>query len=249
MTLITSRSAASLILGRARKQTARHPVRARLEQGRIMLNPTSGRLRNAALTVAFAALAGCSGPTPAPPPVAPLDAAQAAARTQVPLTRPVALDKPGVIADMEFDLPPHSSTAAPRLMIGLRIQDKDVGRLMEYSDVVVREGLPAQVRLERLVDRSLGDVVLVRTSRDMRQDMPVAGDGRVPGVTTSSVDDGMLRGAGLIDDQLHYQELKFVHADGLSTGRYRLTIRLEEDRPTLRTRPAELLVAYSYLAK
>jgi len=214
-----------------------------------MLNPTPRCLQTAALAVAFAALAGCRGPAPTAPTVAPLDAAQAVARTQVPLTRPVALDKPGVIADLEFDLPTHSSTAAPRLMIGLRIQDKDARRLMEYSDVVVREGLPARVRLERLVDRSAGDVALVRTSRDMRQDVPVAGDGRVPCVTTSSVDDGMLRGAGLIDDQLHYQELKFAHADGLPPGRYRLTIRLEEGRPTLRTRPAELLVAYSYLAK
>lgn len=102
-------------------QAVRQLVRARLEQGCMTLNPTSGRLRNNVLAVALVALAGCSGPTPAPPPVAPLDAAQAAARTQVPLTRPVALDRPGVIADLEFDLPPPGEMAGYSLVIGIRI--------------------------------------------------------------------------------------------------------------------------------
>ncbi len=215
------------------------------------MSRTRRLLQFSALTVAFTALLGCTDHSAAPDaaPIPLLTEAEANARTTVPLTRSVSLEKHGVIADFEFELPPPGPTAVPELTIGLRIQDTDSSRLTEYSDLIVRGRLPAEIRLTRLDGPAPAEVPLRRISRNMREHLPVAADGRVTGVTATSVDDGMLRKIGLIDERVHYQELKLAEADEPAPGRYRLTVRLEEDRAALRGRPVELLVAYSYLAK
>ncbi|MBD8637650.1 hypothetical protein [Stenotrophomonas sp. CFBP 13725] len=208
-------------------------------------------LQFSALTIAFAALQGCGDRASAPDvaPVPELTEAEANARTTVPLTRSVSLEKPGVIADFEFELPPPGRTAVSELVIGLRIEDADSKVLMKRTDLILSERLPAEVRLVRLDGPAPAEVPLRRISSNLRERLPIEADGRVPGVTTTSVDNGMLRDVGLVDDRVHYQELELANADAPGPGRYRIIVRLAESRPTLTDRPAELLVAYSYLAK
>ncbi|MBD8644203.1 hypothetical protein IFT63_11470 [Stenotrophomonas sp. CFBP 13724] len=214
-----------------------------------MLNPTLGRLRNAALAAALAALAACSGPTPAPPPVAPLDAAQAAARTQVPLTRPVALDKPGVIADLEFDLPPPGELAWSSLIIGVRIEGTEVKSFIAHSDLIVRGGLPARVHLQRIEGEERVDVPLIRIAPDLKERIPLGEDGFTPGVRAAGLDGTMLYEAGLERPDVLYDVLSFARASAPAPGRYHLRLELLEPRPLLQGRPAELIIGYNARAK
>ena len=230
-------------------QTVRQSVRARLEQGCIMLNPTSGCLRNVALAVALAVLAGCGGPAPAPPPVAPLGAAQAAARTQVPLTRPVALDKPGVIADLEFDLPPPGELAWSSLIIGVRIEGTEVKSFIAHSALIVRGGLPARVHLERIEGEERSAVPLIRIGPDLRERIPLGQDGFTPGVKAAGLDGTMLYEAGLEREGMLYDVLSFARAAEPRPGRYHLRVELLEQRPRLQGRPAELIIGYNARAK
>lgn len=230
-------------------QTVRPPVRARLEQECIMLNPTPGRLRNTVLAVGLVALAGCSGPTPAPPPVAPLDAAQAAARTQVPLTRPVALDRPGVIADLEFDLPPPGEMSGSSLVIGIRIAEETPKAIIARSSLIVREGLPARVRLQKVEGDSRIDVSLLRIAPELKKRVALGADGFTPKASPHSVNTGMMREAGLLRTGLIYDELAFACAGAPAPGRYHLVITLLEDRPALKGGPAELIIAYDGKSK
>ena len=214
-----------------------------------MLNPTSGRLRNAALTVAFAALAGCSGPTPAPPPVAPLDAAQAAARTQVPLTRPVALDKPGVIADLEFDLPPPGEYADSTLVVGIRIEEQKAKAMLARSGMLVQSGLPAKVKLQRLDGAQTTDIALTRIGNELKERISLGTDGLTPGVRQESVNGAMLRDAGLIEQGIIYTVLSFGFTVDPPPGRYHLSVELLEERPQLKDQQADLIIAYSGKSK
>lgn len=214
-----------------------------------MLSPTPGRLRSAALAVALALLAACNGPTPAPPPVAPLDAAQAAARTQVPLTRPVALDKPGMIADMEFDLPPPGVMAGSSLVIGIRIAEETPKAIVARSSLIVREGLPARVRLQKLDGESRIDEPLMRIAPELKKRVALGADGFTTSVSPHSVSTGMMREAGLLRAGLMYDELAFAYAGAPAPGRYHVVIELLEDRPALKDSPAELIIAYDGKSK
>lgn len=214
-----------------------------------MLNPTPGRLRNAALAVALAALAGCSDPAPAPPTAAPLDAAQAAARTQVPLTRPVALDKPGVIADLEFDLPPPGELAWSSLIIGVRIEGTEVKSFIAHSDLIVRGGLPARVHLQRIEGEQRNDVPLLRIGPDLRERIPLGEDGFTPGVRAAGLDGTMLYEAGLEREGMLSDVLSFARASAPAPGRYHLRVELLEPRPLLQGKSAELIIGYNARAK
>ena len=214
-----------------------------------MLNPTSGCLRNVALAVALAVLAGCGGPAPAPPPVAPLDTAQAAARTRVPLTRPVALDKPGVIADLEFDLPPPGELAWSSLIIGVRIEEKDARSMIALSDLIVRGGLPANVQLQRIDDAESAEIPLIRIGPDAKERIPLPADGITPGARAAGLDGTMLAEAGLEREGVLTKVLSFAQASAPPPGRYHLRIELLEARPQLQGRPADLIIGYNARAK
>ncbi|MBJ7514744.1 MAG: hypothetical protein JHC82_00335 [Stenotrophomonas sp.] len=214
-----------------------------------MLTSAPGRLRNTALSAALAALAACSGSAPDAPAVAPLDAAQAAARTQVPLTRPVALDKPGVIADMEFDLPPPGKLAWSSLIIGIRIEGAEVKSFIAHSDLIVRGGLPARVHLQRIEGEERVDVPLIRIAPDLKERIPLGEDGFTPGVRAAGLDGTMLYEAGLERLDVLYDVLSFARASAPAPGRYHLRLELLESRPLLQGRPAELIIGYNARAK
>lgn len=214
-----------------------------------MLTSAPGRLRTTALFVALAALAACSGSAPDAPAVAPLDAAQAAARTQVPLTRPVALDKPVVIADLEFDLPPPGELAWSSLIIGVRIEGTEVKSFIAYSDLIVRGGLPARVHLQRIEGEQRSDVPLLRIGPDLRERIAIGEDGFTPGVRAAGLDGTMLYEAGLEREGMLSDVLSFARASAPAPGRYHLRVELLEPRPLLQGKPAELIIGYNARAK
>ncbi|WP_309688547.1 hypothetical protein [Stenotrophomonas sp. SORGH_AS_0321] len=181
--------------------------------------------------------------------MAPLDATQAAARTQVPLTRPVALDKPGVIADLEFDLPPPGELAWSSLIIGVRIEGTEVKSFIAYSDLIVRGGLPARVHLQRIEGEQRNDVPLLRIGPDLRERIPLGEDGFTPGVRAAGLDGTMLYEAGLEREDVLSKILSFARAASPPPGRYHLRVELLESRPQLRGRPAELILGYNARAK
>ncbi|PKH73141.1 hypothetical protein CXF96_13075 [Stenotrophomonas sp. Betaine-02u-21] len=181
--------------------------------------------------------------------MAPLDAAQAAARTQVPLTRPVALDKPGMIADMEFDLPPPGVMAGSSLVIGIRIAEETPKAIVARSSLIVREGLPARVRLQKLDGESRIDEPLMRIAPELKKRVALGADGFTTSVSPHSVSTGMMREAGLLRAGLMYDELAFAYAGAPAPGRYHVVIELLEDRPALKDSPAELIIAYDGKSK
>ena len=92
------------------------------------------------------ALAACRA-SPAPEVAPPLlTRAQAEARTVVPFTRAVQLQKAGRIAEVTFDLPAPQKPAIPILNIGLRLQDTDARRLLDAWEKIRLGRPPMQLR-------------------------------------------------------------------------------------------------------
>jgi len=210
-----------------------------------------GKLRMGALTVAFAGLIGCGGnaPTTDVAPVPVLTEAEANARTTVPLTRTISLEKPGVVADFEFDLPPPGELSGPSLVIGIRISEQTPKAIVARSSLIVREGVPSRVRLQRVDGERRTDVLLRRTASDLRTRIEISADGFTPGVVPHSVGPAMLRGAGLLKQGGLYQELALAYAGRPAPGRYHLQVELLEDRPLLKDGRTELILAYDGISK
>lgn len=215
-----------------------------------MLRSATGHLRSTALAVAFGALAGCGG-TSADVPVGPpaLSAAEANARTTVPLTRTVALDKPGIIADLEFDLPPPDPDAGRSLVIGIRIKETTAKAIVALQSTIARGGLPAKVQLQRIDGAERVDVPLVRRDPEGQGVLPLGSEGMTPGVIPSDVYIGMLRSAGLIQQGVLYSELSFGSPGHLAPARYHVRVELLEARPELAGRPQELIIGYNGRSK
>ena len=210
-----------------------------------------GMLRMGAMTLAFAALAGCGDNAPATDvaQVPVLTEAEANARTTVPLTRTVSLDKPMVIADLDFDLPPSGELAWSSLIIGIRIEAPDTKSIIALSDVIIQGGLPAKVGLQRIDGAAPVDMPLIRIGPDLKQRVPVAADGLTPGVRAAGLDGTMLAEAGLERDGALSDVLAFAHAAEPPPGRYHLRVELIEARPQLQGKAAQLIVGYKVRAK
>lgn len=74
----------------------------------------------------------------------------AAMRTVVPLTHPVALDKAGTIADLEFEPPPSGLVVSSLLKVAIRLPADEGAALLAPSDQLVTVGLAARVTLHNL---------------------------------------------------------------------------------------------------
>lgn len=205
-------------------------------------------VRGMCLALIITVLGGC-GVTHPPAAQPLLSAAESAARTTVPLTRPIALDKAGTLIDLAFDLPAPAPPAIAVLMLGIRIQAPDTQPLLDASDRITQCGLPARVLLERLDGDAPTRMRLVRFLGGPREFVVLPEDGYVPYVTVGGVGDGMLREAGLYDETKLYRILVFAELEHALPGRYRLTVDLAEDRAELRGQPAELIIAYRSLGK
>ena len=214
-----------------------------------MLIPNSSRLRILTLGAAFGLLTGCGSGEPALPEVRVLTEAEANARTVVPLTRTVDLDKPGVIADFEFDLLPPPAYTGPSLVIGIRLKEHDVKASVALNSTVALEGLPAKVLLQRLEGGKAVDMKLVRRVDPQRPAIPLGPEGFTPGTEHTGVNPQTLRAAGLIADGTLYNVRSFGSPGAVAQGRYRLRVELLEDRPSLRNANAELILGYGSRGK
>jgi len=138
------------------------------------------------------------------PEVAPLllTPAQAEARTVVPFTRAVQLQKAGRIAEVTFDLPAPQKPAIPILNVGLRLQDTDARQLLDASEKITLGRLPTRLRLERIDGSAPGPVQLWQRTRDGRDSQKIPDDGVVTDLTTGSVDINSLAEAGLYSEEV-----------------------------------------------
>lgn len=185
------------------------------------------------------------------PEVAPLllTPAQAEARTVVPFTRAVQLQKAGRIAEVTFDLPAPQKPAIPILNVGLRLQDTDARRLLDASEKITLGRLPTRLRLERIDGSAPGPVQLWQRNRDGRDSQKIPDDCVVTDLTTGSVDINSLAEAGLYSEEVLYRTLQLAQVGGIAPGRYVLVVDLVEDRPQLEGLKAELIVGYQSLGK
>ncbi len=185
------------------------------------------------------------------PEVAPLllTPAQAEARTVVPFTRAVQLQKAGRIAEVTFDLPAPQKPAIPILNVGLRLQDTDARRLLDASEKITLGRLPTRLRLERIDGSAPGPVQLWQRTRDGRDSQKIPDDGVVTDLTTGSVDINSLAEAGLYSEEVLYRTLQLAQVGGIAPGRYVLVVDLVEDRSQLEGLKAELIVGYQSLGK
>lgn len=211
-----------------------------------MPNPALPRLRVAVMAMGLLMLLGCTAPPPEPK---VLTADEAAARTVVPLTRPIALDKAGQVVDLEFELPPVAQGEVPVLILGLRVWGDDGRAVIAQQERIDAIPLATRIHLQRVATGDTADVPLSYTSRDRRSELAVGPDGDVPFTTESSVATGALWNAGLVDGRRVYGVLRIAEASGLKAGRFRLRIALPADRPDLHGLDVELLLAYGLRAK
>ena len=206
-------------------------------------------VRAVVASAALALLVGCGSASP--PAEAPrlLTRAEADARTVVPFTRGVRLDKAGRIVDVKFDLPPAVPPAIPSLKIGFRLQAQHVKPLLAEAERIRDVGLPARVRLERLDGDRTTSVRLMTTAPGGRSMEPLPADGHVGKLVQGKVESGMLIEAGLYSQDVSYHMLQLADAGLLDAGRYHLTVDLLEDRPQLNDISAEFIVGFQLLGK
>ncbi|CAH0246644.1 hypothetical protein [Stenotrophomonas lactitubi] len=209
-------------------------------------------MRAVRAVVAFAALAllvGCGSASPPAEVPKLLTRAEADARTVVPFTRGVRLDKAGRIVDVTFDLPPAVPPAIPSLKIGFRLQAQHVKPLLAEAERIRDVGLPARVRLERLDGDRTTSVRLMTTAPGGRSMEPLPADGHAGKLVQGKVESGMLIEAGLYSQDVSYHMLQLADAGLLDPGRYHLTVDLLEDRPQLNDISAEFIVGFQLLGK
>lgn len=209
----------------------------------MMSNSAMARTWGAATVLAIALLAGCRA-NPSPQPPANIAKEDAGMRNEAPLTRSVSLAQSGEVANVVFELPAAGPNAAPALLLGLRIAKRDADSGTALSDTLVKTGLASKIHLSRVEDGKPVAVALTRNSPDLRERLPVAIDGAIPGVTSAGVDTSLLQAAGLIEPAVFYDVLMFAVADNVRPGRYRLTLELDAAHPQFQGEDIQLLVAY-----
>jgi hypothetical protein len=196
------------------------------------------------LALLVAGLSGCGPGVESAQPSQKVDRENAAMRTEVPLTRPVTLDKAGEVVNLEFELPPPIENASSTLLLGFRVVAPDAETVIKRSSEIIRSQLPARVRLLRIEQDAITQVPLFRNTPDLQDRIVVGADGAVPGVTSSDVERTQLEKTGLFDEEKYYDVLLLAGTQDAKPGHYRLTVELEGDHPQLGPAPVELLIAY-----
>ncbi|HED4878248.1 TPA: hypothetical protein R4K21_004086 [Stenotrophomonas maltophilia] len=199
-------------------------------------------------SVVVALLVGC-GSTSSPEAPKLLTRAEADARTVVPFTRGMRLDKAGRIVDVTFEAPKPEPPASPTLIIGLRSEGEEPAEARAVTDRIQRDGLKARVQLERLDTSSPEPIPLWRVSDDGRSQVKLSTDIVGERLWGSDVAVNTLAEAGLFSQRLSYSELQWASVGLGERGRYRLRIDLLENRPDLEGLQMDLIVGYQQLGK
>jgi len=194
-------------------------------------------------------LVGCGLSSSQPEPPKLLTRTEADARTVVPFTRGVRLDKAGRIVDVTFDAPAVVDPKMPWLKLGLRVQGPDSTPVSEAADRLRRGEFQTRIHLERVGGATLAPMPLSRPSDDGRGWQKLTHDGRVERLFQASVDTYPLEQAGLQSKDMFYQILEIADAGLIDPGRYRVTVDVVEDRPEFGGMQAEFIAAYYSLGK
>jgi hypothetical protein len=210
----------------------------------MMLRATRSMLLSAATLLAIAGLAACGREADTAKPNLEVNKENAAMRTEVPLTRPITLDKAGEVANVEFDLPPPGRNASNMLMLGFRTESPSSEAAIALTSQLLEADLPAKVRLLRVTEGSIATVPLIRPAGGAGEWVALPPDGSVPGVTLTSVDTSLLEEAGLLNSSHSETYFQFAAAEKMVPGHYRLTVELMGESPEFQGQKAELLVAY-----
>ncbi|MFI8719367.1 hypothetical protein ACIGHF_15990 [Stenotrophomonas sp. NPDC077464] len=205
---------------------------------------TRSMLMGAVALSVTAGLAGWEREAETATPTVEANKKSAEMRTEVPLTRPIALDKAGEVVNVEFDLPPPGRNASPMLMLGFRTESPDSAAAIALTSQLLEADLAAKVRLLRVNEGSIATVPLSRPTGEPGEWAALPPDGSVPGVTVTSLDTSLLEEAALLHSANVETYFKFAAAEKIEPRHYRLTVELMGDHPDFLGWKAELLLAY-----
>ena len=194
-------------------------------------------------------LAGCGLFSPPPEPPKLLTRAEADARSVVPFTRGVRLDKAGRIVDVTFDAPAAVDPQMSWLKLGLRLQGAEQKPVSEATENLRQGVLKARIVLQRLDDSGPKVIPLSRPSSGGRGMQVLPEGGYVERLSPGGVDSYPLEQAGLKSKDVFYLMLQIADAGLIDAGRYRVTLDLLEDRPDLKDVQPEFIAAYYSLGK
>ncbi|MBB5863040.1 hypothetical protein [Xanthomonas sp. 3058] len=186
-----------------------------------------------------------------PPANTPIAKEQSDMRTAVPLTRSLPPND-GEEMVLEFDVPAQPDDANPPIFIGIQLIGSDTGAVADAADSLVRAEIVAVVHLERIQQAGSATVELQRSQRVGReQEVPVtiAADGIAKGLFALNADVATMASAGLAPTGRASEELAFAYSASLQAGRYRLRLRIDQNRQALLDANAQLLIAYTHKAK
>ncbi|OUL17087.1 hypothetical protein B0X78_01935 [bacterium AM6] len=144
-------------------------------------------VRAVVASVVLALLVGC-GSTSSPEAPKLLTRAEADARTVVPFTRGVRLDKAGRIVDVTFEAPAVVDPQMSWLKLGLRMQGAEQKAVSEAAERLRRAEFQTRIHLERVDMAKPSPIPLSRSSDDGRGWQKLPQDGRVERLFQDSVD-------------------------------------------------------------
>ncbi|MEN5286593.1 hypothetical protein ABE494_11710 [Stenotrophomonas lactitubi] len=199
-------------------------------------------------SVVLVLLVGC-GSTSSPEAPKLLTRAEADARTVVPFTRGVRLEKAGRIVDVTFEAPAAVDPQMSWLKLGLRMQGAEQKAVSEAAERLRRAEFQTRIHLERVDMAKPSPIPLSRSSDDGRGWQKLPQDGRVERLFQDSVDAYPLEQAGLHSQDMFYEVLQIADAGLIDPGRYRVTVDIVEDRPEFEGMQVEFIAAYYSLGK
>lgn len=167
-------------------------------------------------------------------------------RTTVPLVRALDPSQTGPI-ELEFDVPAQQDDDAPPLFIGVRVAGSDLGAVYDAAEELRRADVSAEVHLFRIQASGLVAVELTRSQRvgwGEVERVSIGADGLVPELGAMDADFSSMQAAGLLPVGVEHRELAFAYTPNLPSGRYRVAVRLAQNREALLAAKAELLIAY-----
>ena len=200
-------------------------------------------------SAALALLVGCGSDSPPADVPKLLTRAEAEARTVVPFTRGVRLDKAGRIVDVTFEAPAVVDPQMSWLKLGLRMQGAEQKAVSEAAERLRRAEFQTRIHLERVDMAKPSPIPLSRSSDDGRGWQKLPQDGRVERLFQDSVDAYPLVQAGLQSEDMFYEVLQIADAGLIDPGRYRVTVDIVEDRPEFEGMQVEFIAAYYSLGK
>ncbi|WP_088101277.1 hypothetical protein [Xanthomonas retroflexus] len=199
-------------------------------------------------SAALALLVGC-GSTSSPEAPKLLTRAEADARTVVPFTRDVRLDKARRIVDVTFEAPAVVDPQMSWLKLGLRMQGAEQKAVSGAAERLRRAEFQTRIHLEHVDMAKPSPIPLSRSSDDGRGWQKLPQDGRVERLFQDSVDAYPLVQAGLQSEDMFYEVLQIADAGLIDPGRYRVTVDIVEDRPEFEGMQVEFIAAYYSLGK